>query len=148
MYLTQETDYAVRIVYSLAQSGCRRDAASLGASMNVTLRFSLKILGKLSSAKLVKSFKGTHGGYELARDPHTITMKDVVDAVEGTPYTLSRCMSEGGECNRGASGCCVFQREFARISQSINEQLSAVNFGDLLDQEKAGNTKCRPDPES
>ena len=45
MYLTQETDYAVRILYSLARCGCRKDAASLGKSMNVTLRFSLKILG-------------------------------------------------------------------------------------------------------
>lgn len=141
MYLTQETDYAVRILYSLARCGCRKDAASLGKSMNVTLRFSLKILGKLSAAGLVKSFKGTHGGYELARDAHEITLKDVVDAVEGEPYALSRCISEKGECNRGASGCCVFQREYARISQSINQQLSAVNFGDLLDRER----KAQPD---
>ena len=138
MYLTQETDYAVRILYSLAASGCRKDAASLGASMNVTLRFSLKILGKLSAAGLVKSFKGTHGGYELARPAREITLKDVVDAVEGEPYSLSRCISQNGECNRGASGCCVFQHEFARISKTINDQLSSVNFADLMEKEKKG----------
>lgn len=135
MYLTQETDYAVRILYLLARSGCRKDAATLGESMNVSLRFSLKILGKLSSAGLVKSFKGTHGGYELARDAYEITLNDVVSAVEGEPYAISRCISTGGECNRGASGCCVFQHEFARITDSINNQLSAVNFGDMLERE-------------
>lgn len=136
MYLTQETDYAVRIVYCLAESGGRKDAGSLGAQMNVTLRFSLKILGKLSAAGVVKSFKGTHGGYELARDPSQITLKDVVDAVDGSPYVISRCISQGGECNRGASGCCAFQHEFAKISESINRQLSAVTFADLLKKEK------------
>ncbi|MEG0804426.1 MAG: Rrf2 family transcriptional regulator [Pygmaiobacter sp.] len=137
MYLTQETVYAVRIVYCLAKSAARKDAASLGAQMSVTLRFSLKILGKLSTAGIVKSFKGTHGGYELARAPALITLKDIVDAVEGEPYAISRCISEGGECNRGASGCCAFQHHFSQISASINEQLSAVNFADLLSEESA-----------
>lgn len=136
MHLTQETDYAIRIIYCLAKCGCRKDAASLGEAMNVTLRFSLKILGKLSGAGLVKSYKGTRGGYELARDAHQITLKDVVDAVEG-PYTLCRCMAQGGECNRGMSGCCVFQREFARISADVDRQLAEVNFGDLLERETA-----------
>ena len=136
MHLTQETDYAVRIIYCLAKSGCRKDAASLGEAMSVTLRFSLKILGKLSAAGLVKSYKGTRGGYELAREPGQITLKDVVDAVEG-PYTLCRCMAQGGECNRGMSGCCLFQQEFARISADVDRQLAQVNFADLLAKEAA-----------
>ena len=45
MYITQETDYAVRIVYCLARCGQRRDARSISEEMCVTLRFSLKILG-------------------------------------------------------------------------------------------------------
>ena len=77
----------------------------------------------------MESYKGNCGGCELARPASEITLKDVIDAVEG-PYRLSRCVGEGGagECNRGASGCCTFKKVFHDISKSINEQLAAVNF--------------------
>ena len=45
MYITQETDYAIRIVYCLAKSGARRDARSISEEMCISLRFALKILG-------------------------------------------------------------------------------------------------------
>ncbi len=67
MYITQETDYAIRIVYCLAKSGARRDARSISEEMCISLRFALKILGKLAQGGLVSSFKGNRGGYELAR---------------------------------------------------------------------------------
>ncbi len=126
MHITQESDYAVRIVYCLAKCGTRRDARGISEEMCVTLRFSLKILGKLVSSGIVESYKGNRGGYELARPASEITLKDVIDAVEG-PYRLSRCVG-------GASGCCTFQKVFHDISKSINEQLAAVNFQMLLEE--------------
>ena len=137
MHITQETDYAVRIVYCLAKCGTRRDARSISEEMCISLRFSLKILGKLVGSDIVASYKGNRGGYELAHAPHEINLKDVITAMEG-PYKLSRCVGADGasECNRGASGCCTFQKVFADISRDINEKLAAVNFQDLLDAEK------------
>ena len=44
MHITLESDYAVRIVYCLAQRGTRMNAASIAEETGVTLRFSLKIL--------------------------------------------------------------------------------------------------------
>lgn len=135
MHITNESDYAVRIVYCLAKCGIRRDARTISEEMCVTLRFSLKILGKLASSGLVKSYKGNCGGYELARPAAEITLKDVIEAVEG-PYRLTRCAGEdgAGECNRGASGNCVFQRAFGEIAESVNAQLAAVSFQTLLER--------------
>ena len=42
MHITQESDYAVRIVYCLAKCGTRRDARGISEEMCVTLRFSLR----------------------------------------------------------------------------------------------------------
>ena len=81
MYITQETDYAIRIVYCLAKSGARRDARSISEEMCISLRFALKILGKLAQGGLVSSFKGNRGGYELARSAKDISLKDVIDVV-------------------------------------------------------------------
>ena len=47
MHITLESDYAVRIVYCLAQNGGRMEAAAIAEQTGVTLRFSLKILRKL-----------------------------------------------------------------------------------------------------
>ena len=56
MHITQESDYAIRIVYCLAGSDTRRDARSISEEICVSLRFSLKILGKLVQSGLVTSF--------------------------------------------------------------------------------------------
>ncbi len=135
MYITQEADYAMRIVYGLAEAGCRRDARSLSEEVCVTLRFSLKILGKLSTAGIVNSFKGNRGGYELAKPPGDITLKDVLCAVEG-PYVLSRCMQDECTCNRHQTATCVFRRALTGISNSLNGQLGAVTFAALLEDGK------------
>ena len=70
MHITQESDYAVRIVYCLAKCGTRRDARGISEEMCVTLRFSLKILGKLVSSGIVESYKGNRGGYEPVSYTH------------------------------------------------------------------------------
>ena len=130
MYITQETDYAIRIVYCLAKSGARRDARSISEEMCISLRFALKILGKLAQGGLVSSFKGYRGGYELARSAKDISLKDVIDVVEG-PWRLTRCADDSAACNRSAQDTCAFRREMCRISQRINEELAAVDFAAL-----------------
>ncbi len=135
MHITQESDYAVRIVYCLARCGQRRDARSISEEMCVTLRFSLKILGKLAGAGIVRSYKGNRGGYELARPAGEISLRDVIEAVEG-PYRLTRCL-EGEACSRGACGVCPFQKVFGQITDSVNRQLAETNFSALLAEENA-----------
>lgn len=135
MHITQESDYAVRIVYCLARSGVRMDARTISGEMQVTLRFTLKILGKLAQANIVNSYKGNRGGYELARPAKDVSLLDVIVAVEG-PYRLSRCIGDNEEscgCSMGDSGCCAFKHVFGRISESINQQLQEVNFAQLLE---------------
>ena len=134
MYITQETDYAVRILYCLAQSEGRKDARTISEEMNVTLRFALKILGKLSAAKLVRSYKGNHGGYELGRPAADISMKDILLVTEG-PYVFSRCQREAGACNRNAAGHCVFHRAFTKISDEVNRELAEFTLQRALDNE-------------
>lgn len=135
MYITQEADYAVRIVHCLARCGVRRDARSISEEVAVTLRFSLKILGKLSGAGIVKSFKGNRGGYELAAKPEEITLQQVLSAVDG-PYYISRC-TNNCTCTLGDVSHCPFHFVFSRISANVNQQLKAVTFKDMLEEEAA-----------
>ena len=99
MHITLETDYAIRIVLYLAKANKRVEAKNISENTEVTLRFALKILRKLVAEGIVKSFKGTQGGYELNKKPEEITLANVIETVEGT-YYLSRCLNPEQGCNR------------------------------------------------
>lgn len=132
MHITLEADYAVRIVACLAQCRCRMDAKTISENTCVTLRFSLKILRKLVAAGIVKSYKGTQGGYEIARPLEEISLRDVIETIEG-PYNLSRCTSGNFTCNRShCQGSCKFQKVFWEISQEVRNRLEACKFSDLV----------------
>ncbi|MEG1686913.1 MAG: Rrf2 family transcriptional regulator [Angelakisella sp.] len=133
MHITLEADYAVRIVQCLARAQKRMDAKKIAEDTGVTLRFSLKILGKLVAGELVKSFKGTKGGYELARSADEISMADAIAAVEGK-YALSRCCCETQDyqCSHNETCDCKFHHVFSEISQLVQERLEAVKFSELI----------------
>ena len=135
MQLTCEADYAVRIISVLCSEEDRIDAKTISERAFVSLRFALKILRKLVAADLVESFKGTQGGYMIKRDPSLITLRDVIEAIEGT-YYFSRCLSPDGICNRGMSGICCYQRAFGEITDIVREKLESYNFADLLESSR------------
>mgnify|MGYP001170053369 CR=1 FL=1 len=133
MHITLEADYAVRIVHFLVCAGGQRmDAKAIAEKTGVTLRFSLKILRKLVAGGIVRSYKGTHGGYELAVDPKTLTLYDVLTTVEG-PYALSRCVLPDFKCSQNSESCtaCKFNAIYDDISKLVREKLSSVRFSDL-----------------
>ncbi len=129
MHFTMETDYAIRIVYCLAKAGKRMDAKTIAEETDVTLRFSLKILRKLVSAGLVKSFKGTQGGYEIARPLEELSLYDVIRTVEGE-YQLSRCVAVDYVC--GCKRPCKFQKIFCEISKDVRAKLEAHKFSEFM----------------
>lgn len=130
MHITLEADYAMRIVGCLVNSERRLDAKTISEETCVSLRFSLKILRKLVSNGIVKSFKGTQGGYELAKSPAEISIMDVIETVEGK-YQLSRCLAPEYGCSRGMSGQCRYQRIFDEISLDVEKKLASYTF-DML----------------
>lgn len=74
---------------------------------------------------MVRSFKGTRGGYELSRPASEITLRDVIETVEG-PYVLSRCLTPDYTCSCPPD--CRFQRTYDEISEIVRNKLSEVTF--------------------
>ena len=131
MNITLESDYAVRIVYRLAQAGQRIDAKRIAEKTCVTLRFALKILRKLAETGIVKSYKGTQGGYELAKEPQDISLREVLEAIEG-PYTFSRCMDDEYDCTKMHGDFCPFKAVYESISLEVRGKLSDVTFDKII----------------
>lgn len=130
MFLTQEADNAVRIVFCLAQKGERMDAASVADSISISQRFALKTLHKLVTAGFVKSFKGQNGGYELMKSPADITMNDIIETVDG-PCFFSKCLDDNNNCTCGPD--CRFRSIYGEISEVITGKLQSITFEMLLE---------------
>ena len=132
MHITLEADYAIRIVQVLAQNQRRLDAKTISEMTGVTLRFSLKILRKLVAAGIIKSFKGTQGGYEIGRELDHISLGEVIETIEGR-YTLNRCVTGEYACTRKRGQCCKFQKIFREVSEDVRAKLYAYQFSDFVE---------------
>ena len=124
MQITQETDYAVRLVDVLARSGVHMEAGVLSEQAHVPLRFSAKILRSLVKSGIVCSRKGAHGGYRLARPAGDITLLEVLEAVEG-PYRICRGQGEISQCSPTA---CRFSAIYEEITGIVREKLALYTF--------------------
>ena len=102
MRVTQEADYAIRICCVLDDARSRLGASEIAERAGITQKFALKILRKLSLAKIVRSFAGNKGGYELNRDANDLTIAEILELIEGA-ISLSKCMDCVDDCNCG--GC-------------------------------------------
>ncbi len=131
MHINLESDYAVRIVRVLVQKAERVDAQTLSDTACVSLRITLKIMRKLVAADLAHSFKGAHGGYMLSRKPQDITLRHVIEAIEG-PYRFSRCLDEGYDCTCKDAIACPFHSVFDDVTAMVITKLDSITFDQLI----------------
>jgi Rrf2 family transcriptional regulator, iron-sulfur cluster assembly transcription factor len=130
MNLTQESDYAIRAVLILTQNGEILDANSISKMGNIPIRFLLKLLGKLTKAGIVKSFRGVNGGYKLNREPKEINLKMIIEAIEGN-IAINRCLYDVNTCNRKLNGDCCVHRALFSVQEKLTNALEKVNFEDF-----------------
>ena len=98
MRITLESDYALRILTAMAEYDSVTDAKTISEDTSVTIRFTLKILHKLVQGDLVQSFKGVNGGYKLKAAPKDITLKTVIELIDG-PIAIARCLDSAESCS-------------------------------------------------
>ena len=134
MRITLESDYALRIISALAKHDGIVDAKTISEETSVTLQFTLKILHKLVRSNLVKSYKGIRGGYCLRLAPEEITLKHVIEQIDG-PIAMVRCL-ESEECcslNQEKS-TCIYHHIFDTISLDVAKKLSGITISDVLNR--------------
>lgn len=122
MRITQETDYAFRIVSYLARNeGKVIGAPQIAESEGVTKRFTLRILRKLNLAGITDAKRGSKGGYYLKKPKEEITLYDILIAVDG-PIQINRCMQEDSFCSKHIDGDvknCKFHVTLAKMQSEI-----------------------------
>jgi len=135
MRITQESDYALRILTALAEHDDVIDANSLSAETSVTIRFTLKILNKLVKHGFVTSYKGVKGGYKLKVPTDKITLKSVIELIDG-PIVIARCLESSEACTLNQDKtACSYHHIFNKISLDVAKKLDKITILDVINKE-------------
>jgi Rrf2 family protein len=136
MKLTRAADYAIRgVIYiSMKPAGAIVVIPEIAREMGIPVGFLARIFQSLSRAGVVISHRGKKGGYSLTRDPASLTLKDVIEAVEGN-IALNICLDGYNDCDR--MSYCPIRVHLADIQQVLVENLDKYDFATLAEEEKA-----------
>jgi FeS assembly SUF system regulator len=129
MRIGKLTDYATVILATLASDRARLlNASTLAERTHIAAPTVAKLLKQLHRAGLVNSMRGTHGGYQLARSPDSISAAAILDALEG-PIALTDCSVGSGNCCLEHS--CGVSRSWQRLSAAVRKSLSDISLAQL-----------------
>lgn len=133
MQITRQADYAVRAIYYLSAIGSdkRASTSQIAKEQHIPPSFLAKIISQLSVAGLLHTSRGARGGVTLARDPETITMLDVVEAIDG-PIVLNECVEDSHGCKFDKD--CPMRSLWADIQDDLVTRLKTTTFADFVKQ--------------
>lgn len=136
MQITRASDYAVRVMIHLAglPPGSRVRHPELSRATDVSGHFLSKVLQQLVRSRLIQSQRGSGGGFALAVPAATVSLLDVVEAIEG-PVRLNQCLDEEPSCER--KSWCPAHQVWAEAQAAIVNVLGAASMASLASQAKS-----------
>lgn len=133
MQLPMSIEYAIHGLVFLA--GAREKGSTLLSDIARTIKipesYLRKVFQLLSRNAIVISQRGAKGGYILAREPSKITLKDVMEAVDGS-HPFYNCMSQGRKCS--ISDDCPIRGAFEAAQNKMYEILEATSIEDIFSE--------------
>jgi Rrf2 family protein len=135
MRLTSLADYAAVMMAAAARHpvGARLSAGLLAEETGVPLPTAQKLMGRLAGAGLLKSARGTGGGFALARAAAGISLADIIEAVEG-PIAMTNC-AEGTRHPCALEGSCRVKPHLSAVSGVVRGALQGVSLASLAGAE-------------
>jgi Rrf2 family protein len=133
MQITRQADYAVRAVLYLAQlePGERVSTAEVSREQKIPISFLAKIVAQLATAGVLRTTRGSHGGIWLARPAETLSLLEVVEAIDG-PLALNACVLDPEACE--LSDDCAVRAVWCEAQADLARRLAQATFGQLARQ--------------
>jgi Rrf2 family protein len=129
--LTNAADYAIRSMIYIASLPEDRVVlrSEVAEAQRIPPSFMAKILRGLVRAGLLRSSRGVHGGFTLARSAAEINLLEVVEAIEG-PLSLTDCVPDPEACQHAAN--CPANAVWARVQHQIGHVLRKTTLEALV----------------
>jgi Rrf2 family transcriptional regulator, iron-sulfur cluster assembly transcription factor len=139
MRLTTKGRFAVTAMMDLALRGDDGPVAlaSVSERQKISLSYLEQLFGKLRRYSLVDSVRGPGGGYCIARPLNTVTVADIVRAVD-EPLDATQC---GGRENCLDDHRCMTHDLWAALNAKMYDYLTSVTLADLVERQRAKEAK-------
>jgi len=130
----RSSGYAVKALTHLAgqPSGKLVGAREMATTLDIPMPFLWKILRRLGQKKLVRSFKGVRGGYQLARPAETIYVREILMASQDNH--VGRCILGLAQCDDQAP--CPLHSHWKDLRAEIEHTLETTTIADLAGKAK------------
>jgi len=134
LQISRKIDYGLRAMIFLASvedgSGSVVPFREVAKAMHIPEDFLAKILKTLVDGALVRSVRGAHGGYALAKPAREISFLEIIEAIEG-PVQLNVCLAEGQE-KCGFTQSCTMHAIWAQGQARMLEVYRAAKLDQLV----------------
>ena len=135
MIITRETDYAIRILRSLADLQLK-NIREISDEQLVPRQFAYKISKKLERAGFIEIIRGAQGGCRLTRDLHGITLMDIINVMEREnerENMITSCLDGDFQCPyHHRYGFCDVHEALAGVQGKLADYLSTLNLYDIM----------------
>jgi Rrf2 family protein len=105
----------------------------------ISLKYLEQVIVPLRIAGLVKSARGSKGGYSLAKHPSEIYLKDLVETLDG-PLNLIECLRDPKACQKVQT--CVARDVWQEVSEAIIGVFHSVTLEDMVHRKKEKEIRC------
>ncbi|MBC8401551.1 MAG: Rrf2 family transcriptional regulator [Candidatus Marinimicrobia bacterium] len=131
--ISKAADYSILVVGFLAaqSSECVHTKETLANELNLPSEFLSKVLQKLVKAEIVESVKGLHGGYRLLKIPAEITLREVIEVMEGPPHMVNCLKDDFIDCGRQQI-CHPIIEKMQAVENQVTAILEKINFTELI----------------
>ena len=137
MKVGSRADYGLRaVVYlaSLPDQDAPQQISVIAKRQQIPEDYLRQLLTQLRAAGIVRSVRGPHGGYMLARDPAIVTMGDVIEVLEGPPEKMPCAKCGGPKCH---IGCCGIRSRWGSAVDARPRGLLETPIVDLVERRAA-----------
>ena len=133
MKLTSKGRYAVMALADLAKFNSMNPVSLRDISLRqgISLDFLEQIFSKLKKNNIVKSIRGTHGGYILTKNPKEIKLANIFNAVDEKIKTV-QCKKESKRGCNGKASKCITHNLWDELEIHINDFFEKKNLKDLI----------------
>ena len=129
------TDYAIVLLAHFIRRGpdVWLSAAEIAEAAQIPAATTAKLVKRLARENLLRSRRGASGGYALAEHASSISVADVVDAIEGKIQLTTCCTSTTDECD--FKHTCIMAPVWPELNQAVRDVLSGFHIKTLIERD-------------
>lgn len=131
MKLSTRGRYAARALLDLALHGTGGPVSlrEIAQRQGISAKYLDQILSQLRHVGYIRASRGSRGGFQVTADPASLTLLDIVTAVEGRTAIVD-CVMDSARCDRAAD--CVTRDVWREVTEAMERVLRGITLADLI----------------